>query len=298
MLNPLSSRSPRAQGSRPVPARALALLLGGLALAPLSGLASLPTAIAQAPTPNTMRPLPLEGSTWQLTSWRANGQPRPLPPKAPITLSFDGQRLGGSTGCNSYGVDYQLQNSRLQLKGAIASTMMACVPEIATREQQYLTALSAPQVMLRQQGNRLSLRYVDGNETGVLVFTRQAPPANLQSTSWQLRSIRTNATTIASTQPPATLQFTADSIQGFGGCNQYRGGYQTQQNRLTVGEIASTKKACSPDQMRLEQTFLAGLSNVQRYEIDRAGNLRLFFQQANQSGVLTFAPTQPTQPIN
>jgi heat shock protein HslJ len=79
--------------------------------------------------------VPLEGTTcWQLTEWKFNGQNISLLPQRPITIQFNGQRLGGSTGCNSYGADYCKQNAQLQLVGAVISTRIACQPEVAERE--------------------------------------------------------------------------------------------------------------------------------------------------------------------
>ncbi|BAU16160.1 hypothetical protein LEP3755_67270 (plasmid) [Leptolyngbya sp. NIES-3755] len=112
--------------------------------------------------------------------------------------------------------------------------------------------------------------------------------SQLQNTDWQLNSITIGSTTQATTQP-ITLRFTADSIGGFAGCNEYSAAYGASRNRIKIGGIATTEKMCSPSQMQLEQSFLAKLETVQRYEIiNHAQNVKLFFQQGNQTGVLTF----------
>jgi heat shock protein HslJ len=296
MLEPLTSYShqPRSQPRNLFPLKALVALVGCVAVGSCCGVTSLPPAIAQS-TPSTIpRPVPLEGTTWQLAEWRSNGPTVSLLPQRPITIRFDGKRLGGFTGCNSYGVDYQLQDSRLQLRGAVTSTLIACQPEVAEREQQYLTALNSTRINLRNTQNRLTVRYTNASGEGVLTFTPQPTSSQLQSTSWKLSSITSQPTNVGTTQPPVTLQFTADSVQGFAGCNRYRASYQQQQNQLKIGAVISTKKACSPAQMRLEQTFLSALSNIQRYDLDR-GNLRLFFRQNNQSGVVLLTPTNSEQ---
>lgn len=260
------------------------VLVGSLAFASYGIAAALPQPTEVAPPLHSAVVLPpqsapLEGGTWQLTEWRFNKQSISLLPKQPITIQFDGKRLGGSTGCNSYGADYRINRDRLWLQGQIVSTMIGCAPEVAQREQQFLTALQAKRVTLRQTHHRLVVRYVTNAGEGTMVFTRALP---LQNTTWQLQS--------AKSQPPITVRFSADKLGGFSGCNQFSASYQQRLNQLKVGAIASTKKACAPSQMQLEQQFLSQVARVQRYEINRQGNLQLFFQQSNQSGVLTFKP--------
>lgn len=114
--------------------------------------------------------VPPEGTTWRLTEWQFNGQNISLLPQRPITIQFDGKRLGGSTGCNSYGADYRRQNAQLQLVGSVVSTRIACQLEIAEREQQYLTALNANEKTIHGTENCLTIRYTTAAGNGVLVF--------------------------------------------------------------------------------------------------------------------------------
>ena len=67
----------------------------------------------------------------------------------PVTIAFtDDNRVGGSTGCNSYGGPYTIEDDHLSF-GQIISTQKACIPGIQT-EAHYLEVL--------QKTNRYELK--------------------------------------------------------------------------------------------------------------------------------------------
>lgn len=51
-----------------------------------------------------------------------------------------------------------------------------------------------------------------------------------------------------------SIEFAANGrVQGRGGCNRYSGGYSRKHDVVIVGDIVSTKMACAPALMDLEQ---------------------------------------------
>ncbi|MEO1209433.1 MAG: META domain-containing protein [Cyanobacteria bacterium J06638_20] len=113
----------------------------------------------------------LQGN-WILAGW---GNPDDL--TAPladteITAQFEGDRLGGSSGCNNYVTSYAASNGTLSFD-AIASTRRACPSPISNQETQYLMALSNVDAY-SVEGDRLILSYETEDMTGVLVFERPA----------------------------------------------------------------------------------------------------------------------------
>ncbi|MGG6269837.1 META domain-containing protein [Leptolyngbya sp. AN03gr2] len=265
------------------------VLASSIALTTFCGFAaqSLPTPTTPQPINPIGQSVPFEGITWQLSEWRrSNGDRISLLPKNPITIRLDGRRLGGSSGCNSYGADYQVQNGQLRVIGDFISTMIGCSLEVGVRENEFRTILKSPRLSIRSAKNRLTLNYSSARGSGVLVFTPLQ--SKLQNTSWQLRSISTLAPNSVRIQPPITLQFTTNSVMGFSGCNRYNATYQEPANQLKIGAIASTKKGCATPQMQLEQNYLSSLATVQRYELDSNDNLRLFFANGTGLGVMTF----------
>ncbi len=63
------------------------------------------------------------------------------------------------------------------------------------------------------------------------------------------------------------VQFGSKSdISGFGGCNRFFGTYELNGQKLTVGPLASTKKACVGPAMETERKFLQALQNARRID--------------------------------
>jgi heat shock protein HslJ len=107
--------------------------------------------------------------------------------------------------------------------------------------------------------------------------------------SWRLVSM---GSLTSPTGPLQTTELTADfegdRISGSGGCNRFNGGYQTESNQLTIGALASTRMACEQLVMNQEAKYLAALQGAQRYEVNSQGELQVFYQTDQESGVLRF----------
>ncbi len=111
----------------------------------------------------------LVGTNWTLVSYGPSGAETPVLDGTTVTLGFESAaQLGGSGGCNSYGAEYTATNGSLSV-GDIASTLMACVEEgVTEQEQDYLTALSGANEY-QIEGDQLIIWYDNGG--GVMTFT-------------------------------------------------------------------------------------------------------------------------------
>jgi heat shock protein HslJ len=105
----------------------------------------------------------LTGSEWALES--LNGR-APLAGTT-VTIAFDGQRLGGTGGCNYYGGDYTASGQSLRVAD-VESTLMACEEPagVMDQEQKYYRILGQASRFQAANG-RLELRTDDGER---LVF--------------------------------------------------------------------------------------------------------------------------------
>ncbi|MBY0225632.1 MAG: META domain-containing protein [Hyphomicrobium sp.] len=52
------------------------------------------------------------------------------------------------------------------------------------------------------------------------------------------------------------IQFAENDVSGFSGCNRFRGSYTYAEGKLSFGPLASTRMACSPEQLEIERTIL------------------------------------------
>lgn len=112
----------------------------------------------------------IEGS-WQLTSGAIDGQEIPLVDGHPITMTLDGDQVGGTASCNSYGGTFELSGESIRF-GDLAMTEMACFPS-ETMEAEALYARALARVTTVSLDGELTL---EGPGTE-LVFTdlAQAP---------------------------------------------------------------------------------------------------------------------------
>ena len=113
-----------------------------------------------AATPALAHEEKLAGGEWVLSG--TGGRHAPV-------LRFEAGRVGGSGGCNRFGGRYELTGDKLTLS-PLATTRMACPPEIMTREQAFLALLAAVRGATID-GDRLDLR--DGDGKVIATLTRR-----------------------------------------------------------------------------------------------------------------------------
>ena len=113
--------------------------------------------------------------------------------------------------------------------------------------------------------------------------------AGLTETTWHLIEIDGQGATPGAGGNPLTLTLSSDETQasGFSGCNQFTGGFTLEDDRLSFGPLASTRKMCAAG-MEQEAEYLAALAKVKRFEL-KEGALSLFDDEGQQ--ILLFSET-------
>ncbi len=148
------------------------------ACAPSGGNPGQPQATADGPSAGGES---LAGTRWTLVSLGAPGNEVPVIEGSNVNLEFeDGGQAGGSGGCNSYSVQYQVAEKRIAFL-EVVSTLMACDdPAVTNQEAQYLQALrSASRFTIA--GDTMSILY--DNDQHVLNFVRMAASTQPQVVS-------------------------------------------------------------------------------------------------------------------
>jgi heat shock protein HslJ len=245
---------------------------------------------------------PLSGTHWQLVSFGQPGAETPVSAGTPVTLEFqENGQAGGSGGCNSFSVQYQVQAGELTF-GPIASTKMACTGAgIMEQEQAYFQALqSAGKFELT--GDQLKIEYNGGQ--GMLSFApeqaevpSETPGASddLAGTSWQLESFGASGEETPVIQGSMlTLEFQAGGqAGGNSGCNSFGGEYHVEDGNLTFGQLMSTLMACA-DQAVMDQEgrYLGALQAASEYTLD--GD-RLVISGGSGQDVLNFVRSGGSQ---
>jgi heat shock protein HslJ len=198
----------------------------------------------------------LEGSAWTLSSLR--GQPVSGTPA--VTLAIGGGQATGSDGCNRYRGPVALEGAGFRVRTeAMASTNMACAPEVMTRGSAYTAALGQARTA-RVEGQRLSLLGEDG--TVLATFERQS--RDLAGTSWEVTGVNNGGQAVVSVLQGSslTLSFSRDgTMSGSAGCNRYSGTFTADGEKVLLQPLASTRKTCPQPAKVMEQetAFLRAL---------------------------------------
>lgn len=124
--------------------------------------------VAACATFDGPRRLPnLDGTSWVLVDMTgrtlADGAARP-------TLQFDGDRVSGSDGCNQYAGRYTVAREAFKVVRPLASTQMACSPEVNEQAQVYLEALGVAGSYQVDDGR---LRLLAASGTPLATFERE-----------------------------------------------------------------------------------------------------------------------------
>lgn len=114
----------------------------------------------------------LSGS-WKLVNMTAGSSPMPMLPTVEQTVEFADGKIAGTGGCNRMMGSYQIAGEQLKI-GPLASTFMACEPDVMTQESRFLTALQGAQRYAIEQPGQLAIFYETEEGAGVLRFAAQA----------------------------------------------------------------------------------------------------------------------------
>ena len=189
---------------------------------------------------------------------------------ASAQFSSDGT-LAGNDGCNRYSTTYTAVGSRLRVTGPIAGTLMACPDPVMQVAQDFVERLE------RARSFTISGRVLTIATRGGDPLVLQAlDPEEAVAGPWEvINYFRPGA--VVSPVPGSTLTATfADGrISGSAGCNDYSGGYEVDDTKISIGPLASTLRACAdPAVGEQEPQFLAALELARTFSV-AGGNLTL-----------------------
>jgi len=95
------------------------------------------------------------------------------------------------------------------------------------------------------------------------------PDASIVDTEWLLSTV--NGRQVQRRERGRDIQFTLDStnntVSGFGGCNQFRGGYRLQGSKLDFADLAITAMACETGG-DVESLFLKALGELEQVRVE------------------------------
>ncbi|MEU4391286.1 META domain-containing protein [Kribbella sp. NPDC023855] len=215
----------------------------------------------------------LDGKSFLSVSVTENGKPKQLAPQTRIQLQFlDGSRLSASAGCNSMIGKVSRGDGKLTVKD-LETTGMGCDPARHAQDD-WLAKLLQDEPMWKLASDKLT---VSKGTTEIVLQDRETaqPDKPLDGTKWSLETVISGETashTVGSEKAYFTIS--GERITGSTGCNHFQGIVAKSGDKLTFGELSSTRKACVGEEGKLEQTVLAALKGERTYSIE-ADRLKL-----------------------
>jgi heat shock protein HslJ len=181
----------------------------------------------------------LEGTSWVLSSLPG----RMLVDRGPVTLQFASGRVSGSDGCNRFAGGYSAEPVAFQVSPPLASTQMACTPELSAQAQAFMAALAGAR-SYRVAAGRLELFGEDGSIRAALASQSQS----LAGTSWRVTGINNGTGAVASLARDSSVTLTFDAeggVSGSAGCNQFSADYRSSASGLAFGPAAVARRTCA-----------------------------------------------------
>jgi heat shock protein HslJ len=219
---------------------------------------------------------------WQQTLMNNDDQFTPdNPGNYTVQFMADGT-VSVQADCNRVGGSYTLDGSQITIELG-PSTLAAC-PEGSLGDQFLQNLGQANSYFFDGEDLIIDLMF----DSGTMRFSPQSN--ELGGTSWVVTGYNNGRGGVVSTiiGTEITADFGADgTLSGSAGCNSYQAGYEVEGNSITIGQPASTRKACAEPEgiMQQEQEYLAALPTAATYQI--SGD-RLEMRAADGSIVATF----------
>lgn len=157
---------------------------------------------------------------WELIDGLSGNTQLPLPAGARATITFDTDRLGGTSFCNSYSSGYLVSGGSLMLQG-LGGTELGCEPTVMSAESAYLRALRAVDSAAVEDGDLL----LTGEGSALRFRPVPATPASdLIGTRWVLETLVQGEVASSTLGEPAVLVLVADgALSGSTGCRTLSG---------------------------------------------------------------------------
>ena len=207
-------------------------------------------------------PAALQGVQWTLS---ASSETQAELTKLGILAKFDGTRMSGFSGVNSYNGPYKAGDDGSFEAGPFASTLMAGPDAAMAAEAAYLKLIDAADKYEVADG-KLTLTTPDGK---TLTY-EAAEPFALAGSSWIVTGYNNGKEAVVGPVEGSelTLQFGTDkTVSGAGGVNNFSGPYESGDTSIKIGPLMSTKMAGSDELMTQEQQYLTALQAATEWEV-------------------------------
>jgi heat shock protein HslJ len=188
------------------------------------------------------------------TSVTENGAPKTLVPNTQIQLVLtDDGLLAATAGCNSIGARSAISNGKLTVEDLSVSDL-GCDQPRHEQDTWLVNLLQSSPAWKTEAG---SLTITSGGTVLTLQDQKIAQPSvALDHTKWVLESVVVGQTVSTPGNGGVHLTINGDRVTGSTSCNELQGVVARTSDKLTFGELGTTRRACSGPAAELEKTVL------------------------------------------
>jgi heat shock protein HslJ len=183
----------------------------------------------------------------------------PLVVGTQVRMRFSATELSFSTGCNTMGGTYSIEDGTRLVLGNVFTTEMGCDPARHAADE-WLSRMLGSGPSVRLIGTTLA---IDAGSTQLLLEDREVaePDALLVGPTWTLESISSgDAVSSVPGDLSATIVFHDDGTLDVNtGCNSGSGPWSTVAGGIQVGALALSKKACEKGPAEVESAIVTVL---------------------------------------
>jgi heat shock protein HslJ len=207
---------------------------------------------------------PLDGTVWRLEELPGVTAAELAGVTRPVTLRFESGQMSGFSGCNRFSGGYELKADQLVV-GPLATTQMACPGPGSSVERAFHAALQGS-MAFALQGDDLKVT----SASGTTLRFKKEPPPQLAGVDWKVTSFNNDRHAVVGVigDSKLTMTFKDGKVAGSAGCNNFHGAYSTDGNRVSIGPLATTRRACEESLMTQEKQFLAALTSAVTWSIE------------------------------
>ena len=224
----------------------------------------------------TVLPDSLLNGEWLFTE--ACGKPVIGDKTVQITFDIATSRIFGNNGCNVFNGALILGDGTALSFGECITTMMACRPEVTDRN--VMEALNSTTHYAVTEQTKEKLTIVLLNSEGMPVATLSRQMRELLNRHWDIIEVDGKKIIDAEEMPSIVLDITTQKITGNSGCNLLNGTIVYDNTNVNNGiqfdQIASTRRMCSPEAMKIEDAVLNALNDVDAFRIINNTHIGLY----------------------
>jgi heat shock protein HslJ len=175
-----------------------------------------------------------------------------------LSLTFAGDRLGASAGCNTMSGGFEIVEGTLVVAD-LAQTLIGCPEDLAAQDEWFSALLtSSPEIVFADDVLTLT-----GADTTVVLADETTGP--LDGTTWIITSLAGPDGEVAA-PIGASVTLSAETISVATGCNRGAGEATIGDGTLTIDSLALTRMACEPELAEWEAALTSFLDGELTFE--------------------------------